>query len=76
MAAEQAEQDVIEIRPELLDLPESYGRDTCRPASRGKNARSLAFLKKGAKKKRTRKQFNESMASVADPNAPKEAPIV
>ena len=54
LAAAEAEKDVIEIRPELMDLLESYGRDSCRPASRGKNARSLAFLKKGAKK-RTRK---------------------
>ena len=57
-AAEKIKQDVIEVRPELLALIESFGQDTHR-VSKGSSARSLAMLKKGSKK-RTRKQFEES----------------
>ena len=66
-AAEKIKQDVIEVRPELLALIESFGQDTHR-VSKGSSARSLAMLKKGSKK-RTRKQFEESKVTFSVPGA-------
>ena len=49
-AAQKAEHDVIEIRTEMLELLESFGQNAHK-GQRPANARSLAQLKKNAKKR-------------------------
>ena len=58
-SAQRLEEDVIEVRPEIMQLLEQFGASAFKSANKASCARSLALLKKKGKK-RSRVEFEAS----------------
>ena len=58
-SAQRLEEDVIEVRPEIMQLLEQFGASAFKSANKASCARSLALLKKKGKK-RSRAEFEAS----------------
>jgi hypothetical protein len=56
-AAEKMKEDVIEVRPEIMQLLEQFGASALHSSTKTSCARSLALLKKNSKK-RSRAEFD------------------
>ena len=63
-AMQKAEHDVIEIRPEMLELLESFGQ-AAHHGKKAANARSLAQLKTNAKKRSHKEAVGDNEAARA-----------
>ena len=64
---EKAEHDIIEIRPDMLELLESFGQ-IVHKGQKPANARSLAQLKKNAKKRSHKEALGSPAQSNEDAN--------